>query len=530
MTLKPYTRSGICTLGFGPDFDAPQLVDHDGIRMIWTEHDLPDGPRVTPDLNALSASLTRAGYTVEALSELLRVEGELSARDTDLVVYLRRIAARPSPLADLVALFALGIPIACDQLVASLGADAYHAAQDACCLLVGDQLVMATIRLMPHGNLWIASDRRPAARAAAEPLHVTGINAPAGLLAGLTVRKSVQRSLDIGTGNGIQALLAAHHCHEVVATDVNPRALAFAAFNAVLNGIDNISFREGSLFDPVADETFDLIVCNPPYVISPDNDYVYRDSGSSPAALCRDIVASMPGHLTDGGFGTVLVSWPSKPDADWSTIPRTWLADGAAAWLLHYRAEDPLTHAASWNRPIAEIDAENFAAAIDRWLTYDAQQNIDEISFGAVVMRGQPSGSAVIRCDPLRSGSGSASDQILRVFGAHDALGDEHAPVLQRRFRLAAGHRLDQSLALVDGVWQVGPTTFALIEGIGFELTLDSIMTQVLVGLDGDSTAQQIVGRVGADAGLSDQDLPAFQDLTERMFTELYSLGLLEPA
>src|SRR5882762_6243146 len=98
MTLKPYTRSGICTLGFGPDFDAPQLVDHDGVRMIWTEHDLPDGPRVTPDLNALSASLTRAGYTVEALSELLRVEGELSARDTDLVVYLRRIAARPSPL------------------------------------------------------------------------------------------------------------------------------------------------------------------------------------------------------------------------------------------------------------------------------------------------------------------------------------------------------------------------------------------------------------------------------------------------
>jgi SAM-dependent methyltransferase len=498
--------------------------------MIWTERDLPDGPQVTADLNALTTSLKRAGYTVEALSELLKVEGELSARDADLVVYRRRIAVRPSPLADLVALLALGIPIAREQLVASLGDDAFHAALDAGCLVDRDELVLAAIRLMPHGNLWIASDRRPAARAAAEPLHVTGINAPAGLLAGLTVRSSVERGLDIGTGNGIQALLAAHHCHEVIATDVNPRALAFAAFNAALNGIDNISFRHGSLFDPVADEAFDLIVCNPPYVISPDNDYVYRDSGNSPAALCRDIVASMPRHLTGGGFGTVLVSWPSEPDADWSTLPRTWLADGAAAWLLHYRAEDPLTHAASWNRPIAEIDAESYASAIDRWLSYDAEQNIDEISFGAVVMRGQPSGAAVIRCDPLRAGSGSASDQILRVFGAHDTLGDTHCPVLERRFTLVAGHQLDQSLALVDGSWQSGPTTLALMEGIGFELTLDSIMTQVLIGLDGSSTAQEIVDRVAADAGLGDQDLPAFRDLTERMLTELFSLGLLEPA
>src|SRR5207244_2429715 len=144
--------------------------------------------------------------------------------------------------------------------------------------------------------------------------------------------------------------------------------------------------------------------------------------------------------------------------------------------------------------------------AIDRWLTYDAEQNIDEISFGAVVMRGQSSGSAVIRCDPLRSGSGSASDQILRVFKAHDAIGGAHSPVLERRFTLVAGHRLDQSLAMVDGAWQSGPTTLALIEGIGFELTLDSIMTHVLIGLDGRSTAQEIVDRVAADAGLGDQE------------------------
>ena len=73
----------------------------------------------------------------------------------------------------------------------------------------------------------------------------------------------------IGPGCGIQALLAAKHSERVVATDVNPRALAFAAFNAALNGIDKIEFRLGDGFAPVEGESFDLIVSNPPYVISP---------------------------------------------------------------------------------------------------------------------------------------------------------------------------------------------------------------------------------------------------------------------
>ena len=55
---------------------------------------------------------------------------------------------------------------------------------------------------------------------------------------------------------------------EVVATDVNPRALAMARLTAELNELD-IDVRDGSLFDPVAGETFDLIATNPPFVISP---------------------------------------------------------------------------------------------------------------------------------------------------------------------------------------------------------------------------------------------------------------------
>ena len=78
------------------------------------------------------------------------------------------------------------------------------------------------------------------------------------------MRRPVEHALDVGTGNGIQAIHAARHCSRVVATDVNARALQFAAFNAQLNGFDNIEVREGSFFDPAEGERFDLVISNPP--------------------------------------------------------------------------------------------------------------------------------------------------------------------------------------------------------------------------------------------------------------------------
>ena len=73
----------------------------------------------------------------------------------------------------------------------------------------------------------------------------------------------------------------------MTAVDVNPRALRYAALNARLNGLANVETREGSWLEPVADERFDLVVCNPPYVLSPDRDYLFRDGGEGwPSASC----------------------------------------------------------------------------------------------------------------------------------------------------------------------------------------------------------------------------------------------------
>lgn len=74
--------------------------------------------------------------------------------------------------------------------------------------------------------------------------------------------------LDVGTGSGIQAIIAAKYADRVVGVDINERALEVAAENAELNGVaDRCEFRKGDLFSPIRkNERFDLIIFNPPYL------------------------------------------------------------------------------------------------------------------------------------------------------------------------------------------------------------------------------------------------------------------------
>ena len=76
--------------------------------------------------------------------------------------------------------------------------------------------------------------------------------------------------LDMGTGCGILAVLAAEKTKRVVAVDVNPYAIECALKNAEMNGAkEKIEFRQGDLFQPVKlNENFSLILFNAPYLPS----------------------------------------------------------------------------------------------------------------------------------------------------------------------------------------------------------------------------------------------------------------------
>lgn len=74
-----------------------------------------------------------------------------------------------------------------------------------------------------------------------------------------------ERVLDMGTGSGINALLAASRGASVVAVDVNPHALVAARANAERNDVSElVEIRHSDVFSQV-NEPFDLIIFDPPF-------------------------------------------------------------------------------------------------------------------------------------------------------------------------------------------------------------------------------------------------------------------------
>lgn len=102
-------------------------------------------------------------------------------------------------------------------------------------------------------------------------------------LAAIASRKPAGRTLDLCCGSGIQSLVASTYSSSVIGVDINPRALRFAEFNAAMNSIENVEFRCGDLFAPVADINFDAIVANPPFVAFPETSQplLFRTGGET---------------------------------------------------------------------------------------------------------------------------------------------------------------------------------------------------------------------------------------------------------
>lgn len=84
----------------------------------------------------------------------------------------------------------------------------------------------------------------------------------------------MSRALEIGTGTGLIAIIAARKASKVIATDVNPHALDCTLKNIITNKAFNVELRKGDLFEPVEDEKFDLILFNTPYLPTEEDEAV----------------------------------------------------------------------------------------------------------------------------------------------------------------------------------------------------------------------------------------------------------------
>lgn len=471
-------------------------------------------------VRALRTLLADAGYTTAGVQARLGTDHELLVRPADYAVHLRRLQGDRGALATLVRIFVLlasSDPADVDTALAPLGA--------AGLMRLGlvrpleDKLV-AAVRLLPHGDLVVASDLPGSAGSQ----HVPGVQRPSATLANLTVRRQVERALDVGTGNGIQALLAAPHAAQVVATDVSERALEYAAFNLALNAVQNVELRQGSLLDAVAGERFDLVVSNPPYVISPESAFLYRDSGMGGDRVSESLVRSLPDVLTEGGYASVMVSWVQS-GGDPAARPRSWLeGSDCDAWILHTLTDDPLSTAASWNKDAQT--AQELDERIGRWLDYYDAEGIEAVSYGALVMRRHTGPTNWFKTTQLpRERLRPAGHHLERLFAAQDFLGAPE-PLRDARLKVPPDVVFEQRSMHQDGRWTTRDAELRLDGGLGFAAGLDSDSTQVVIGLDPQRPLSETLADVAAQVGA---DREEFEKAGVALVRQMLELGFIVP-
>ena len=475
-------------------------------------------------VRVLREVLDRAPYTAEAIRAALGTEEDIMSRVRDIPVHVRRLRDRGA-FGALLRLFLLNVPTNADEIASALAPLTLDAAARMGLLSVADGLATARVRLVPHDDLVITSDPRLQPGESAPNDHVPGVHRPSVTLAHLTVRRRVDRALDLGTGNGVEAILMARHATHVVGSDVNARAIEFARFNGLLNGQPNIDWRVGSWFGQMRDERFDLITCNPPYVISPATQYIYRDSGMEGDGISEQVVREVAAHLKEDGFGTITVSWATTKDSDDASAVRRWVSGtGCDAWILHYRTEDPLTTAKSWNEHDA-TDMNEYGRVLDEWLAYYERLGIAAIAYGAVVLH-RRTGTSWVKVDPLPPGRlTAASAHIQRVFGAQDELAVTSDDMfLDRVFSPVAALRITQ-VASAGG--DAAEPVLALEEGVGFQATIDANTVALLQAMDGRPLRIVLEG-VATDLGIAGRDRDRFVSSGAQLVRRLWSLGLLE--
>ncbi|MGN6444317.1 DUF7059 domain-containing protein [Amnibacterium sp.] len=495
-----------------------------------------------PDLDliaGLRADLDDARYTVDGLEAAWGpVAAEALGRD-DPEPALAELELRPwSPSGTLGALLVLGAPRSVPEVDRALPRTGARGAARLGLVSIEDGIVHATVDLRPYAladesgvaSWWIASDPGEIALGGELPEdHVLGAGAASTTLAQILVPTGTGRVLDLGTGSGVQGLIAARSAGAVVATDLSERALDFAGFNAALNGVA-LDLRPGSLYDPVAGERFSRIITHPPFVKTPRGaaevpGYTYRDGGFAGDGLVEAVVRGAAAHLAEGGIAQLLGNWEVHGDP---AAARERVLDWAGpldVWIVERDLLDPAQYAETWVRDGgAQPGTARFRSLVRAWLDDFAARGVTAIGAGYITLRAPRHGRTLRRFEHLDgavgSGIGSAIEAAIAAHDLQRVLPDE---------------------ALADTVLEVAPdvtehrhywpgdadpTVIELRQGTGFARVrrVDTVAAAVVGACDGELAIGSIVDAV---ARILDADPADTRTAVLPILRELWFEGFL---
>lgn len=447
-------------------------------------------------------------------------------------------------VAVLTALFMLGEPVGAAALETALPRTGVAGAL-AIGLVVptqsasGEQCYAPAVDLRPHeaedahGSVrwWVASDLGELVTGQAlAPDHVLGIGRAGLTLAALTPRKPVETALDLGVGCGIQTLYLLRHVRQVVATDISTRALEFTAFNVALAGVDSarVQLRQGNLLEPVAGQRFDLIVSNPPFVITPPSVrqaglplMEYRDAGGP---ILPALVRGLEDHLNPDGVAVMLGNWEHREGTSWRTSVNQWIGKSLDAWIIQREVQDPVEYAAMWLRDgglTPERSGVAFENALAAWQEDFDSRQVSGVGMGYLVFHapgsvgdasaapGAATASTPGAVEPWRvleevptSGQGALGEHVAQVIAAHEALrGLDDAQVAALKLRTASGLSKEEALTPTPV-----PTAPVIRQAEGFGRVIAVGMPEVALLSASDEGLLTVAQIAAAVASLTSED------------------------
>lgn len=388
------------------------------------------------ELQELKTSLFRLGYSEASIIALLGVHPGQKLTFGQLQVFDRYLLGDEDPLHAALRAFFLTLPVPRAALSEALGPDSVDLLVQIGVLAArreGDSL-RAELTVFPAGDHLIITDRAYETDAGRSNLadRVMFLGADSYSITALARGFAARRVLDLCTGAGATAILAADRCDSVIGVDVNPRAVDLAELNALLNGVDRARFVCGDVYGPVEGQTFDLVTANPPFVPSPRTDakVIYRDGGPSGEDVLSRILKGLSTHLRVGGTCVITANQVEHASVSYEDKVRGWLGSGFDVLLL---SSDPVSifdYALGHNSP--RPDTQRALETAFEWIDCYRDEGIVGIRAGHMLIRrrGSPNETRVMRLPSvgpfaLDQFAGGALDRLFLRLERCEAVGIE---------------------------------------------------------------------------------------------------------
>jgi predicted RNA methylase len=445
------------------------------------------------DARRLREFLARAGYNEQKLGEVFGLIELPSVRQRNVARLLDR-TREPGPLNVLLRWFWIGVEQSATAVEAFVPRSIVDLLVESRLLSRQGERLVPEAMLVPYDGFLVASDHTSRIDAA-DPELVLWPNPTTRLLLRFTIRRPSRQTLDLGTGTGVLALSAAAHSQNVVATDLNPRAVNFARFNACLNDITNLECHSGDGFAPVAGRKFDLILSNPPFFITPGGDYLFCNNTMELDQMCRQLVKQAAEHLQPGGYFQMLCEWVQIRGQDWHDRLAEWFhGANCDGWVLKGSTVDPSEYA---QQRISEVTSstDRDAQLYDEYMAYYRQRQVEAVHKGLVTMRLRSGKNWVLMQDIDDAPREPFGDAIEHRFAARDFLAAHAADeqMLPLKLRLSPHARLEQVFEPSGAGWKPSPMYLKLVRGLPSSVGVQPLVAEFLGSLNGSRTLGEVI-------------------------------------